>query len=204
MFSKNSGYSRQETSFDNFSEAIGMRNGSISVWPGRKEMNLICKSLRNSFTNLLRSNFATATKGGAKKAAANKNAKPEKQKFMKKQKLAASKEMAAAKRSGGNDRSAPFARALFNVENKSADIIENEELLRRQLIAKSWSRWTMLKLHKESEFEAKFVKSRIRAMEELQKISPVLAERAAQISYDAAPITIKPAAEIKPEKLPFE
>lgn len=168
-------------------------------------MDSICRNLRNSiFGTVFRFNFATATKSGGKKSVANKNAKPEKQKLMKKQKMVASKEMAAARRSGGNDRSAPFARALFNVDNQSPEVLENEERLRRELIAKSWSRWTMLKLHKESEFEAKFVKSRIRAMEELQAISPVLAERASQISYDAAPITIKPAAETKPDKLPFE
>ena len=41
-------------------------------------------------------------------------------------------------------------------------------------------------------------------MQELQAISPVLAENASHISYEAAPITIKPAAETKPDKLPFE
>ena len=168
-------------------------------------MDSICRNLRNSIFGIaFRFNFATATKSGGKKVVANKNAKPEKQKLMKKQKMAASKEVAAVRRSGGNDRSAPFARALFNVENQNPEILENEERLRRELIAKSWSRWTMLKLHKESEFEAKFVKSRIRAMEELQAISPVLAERACQISYETAPITIKPAAETKPGKLSFE
>jgi hypothetical protein len=168
-------------------------------------MDSICRNFRNSiFGAFFRFNFATATKGGGKKAAANKNLKPEKQKLMKKQKMVASKEMAASRRSGGNDRSAPFARALFNADNQSPEILDNEERLRRELIAKSWSRWTMLKLHKESEFEANFVKSRIRAMEELQSISPVLAERASQISYESAPITVKPAAETKPDKLPFE
>lgn len=149
-------------------------------------------------------NFATATKAANKKAVANKNVKPEKQKFMKKQKQAASKEMAAARRSGGNDRAAPYARALFTVENQNSEVFDSEEALRREMIAKSWSRYTMLQLHKESEFEAKFLKSRIRAMQELQAISPVLAERASEISYEPAPITIKPAAETKPDKLPFE
>lgn len=168
-------------------------------------MDSICRNMRNSiFGTIFRLNFATATKSGGKKGVANKNAKPEKQKLMKKQKIAASKEMASARRSGGNDRSSVFANALFNLENQDTEIVENEERLRRELIAKSWSRWTMLKLHKETEFEANFVKSRIKAMEELQAISPVLAERASQISYEAAPITIKPAAETKPDKLPFE
>lgn len=168
-------------------------------------MDSICRTFRQSIFGITsRFNFATATKSVGKKAVANKNAKPEKQKFMKKQKMAASKEMSANRRSGGNDRSAPFAQALFNSENKSPEVIEGEEQLRRELIAKSWSRWSMLKLHKESEFEANFVRSRIRAMEELQAVSPVLAERAAQISYEPAPITIKPAAETKPDKLPFE
>lgn len=168
-------------------------------------MESIYRSLRNSiFGNVFRSNFATATKPATKKAAGNKNVKPEKQKLMKKQKLAASKEMAAVRKSGGNDRSAPFARALFNVENEMPGFIEQEESLRRELIAKSWSRWTMLQLHKESEFEANFVRSKIRAMEELQAISPILAEKASEISYESAPVSIKPAAETKPDKLPFE
>ena len=171
------------------------------------EMDLICRNLRSSiFGSIFRFNYATATKAKAtgKKAASNKNGKPEKQKLMKKQKMAASKEMASIRKSGGNDRSAPFARALFTVENQNVEMIESEEALRRELIAKSWSRWTMLKLHQESEFEAKFVKSRIRAMEELQAISPVLAEKASEISYELAPITIKPAAETRPVKLAFE
>lgn len=165
-------------------------------------MESIYQSLRN--LTVFRSNFATATKSAPKKAVGNKNAKPEKQKFMKKQKLAASKEMAAARRGGGNDRSAPFARALFNVDNQIPEFIDQEETLRRQLIAKSWSRWSMLQLHKESEFEANFVKSKIRAMKELQEISPVLAEMASQVSYEPAPITIKPAPETKPDKLILE
>lgn len=168
-------------------------------------MSSICGNLRKSiFGNLFRFNFATAAKPANKKAAANKNVKPEKQKFMKKQKQAASKEMAATRRSGGNDRAAPYARALFTVENKNAETLDSEEALRRGMIAKSWSRYTMLQLHKESEVEAKFLHSRVRAMKELQTISPVLAERAAEISYEPAPITIKPAAETKPDKLPFE
>ena len=168
-------------------------------------MNSICANLNNSFLGkILRFNFATVTKSANKKAASNKNVKPEKQKFMKKQKQAASKEMATARRSGGNDRAAPYARALFTVENQNSEVFDSEEVLRRGMIAKSWSRYTMLQLHKESEFEAKFLKSRINAMQELQMISPVLAERAAHISYKSAPITIKPAAETKPDKLPFE
>ena len=166
-------------------------------------MDSICRNFR-FFGSIFRSNFATATKTANKKTAPSKNAKPEKQKLMKKQKLAASKEMATTRRTGGSDRSAPFVRALFNVENESPEFIEKEEALRRGLIAKSWSRWTMLQLHKETEFEANFVRCRIRAMEELQAISPVLAERASQISYEPAPITIKPAAETKPDKFPFE
>jgi len=168
-------------------------------------MSSICGNLRNSFFgSIFRFNFATAAKSANKKVAANKNVKPEKQKFMKKQKQAASKDMAATRRSGGNDRAAPYARALFTVENQNPEIFDSEEFLRRQMIAKSWSRYAMLQLHKESEFEAKFLNSRLRAMQELQAISPVLAERAAHISYETAPITIKPAAETKPDKLPFE
>jgi ribosomal protein L20A (L18A) len=62
----------------------------------------------------------------------------------------------------------------------------------------------MLKLHKETEFEVNYVRSRLRAMNELQAVSPVLAELASEISYKPAPITIKPAAETKPEKMAFE
>ena len=169
-------------------------------------MNSICGNLLNAFFGrICRFNFATAAKPANKKAVANKNnVKPEKQKFMKKQKQAASKEMASARRSSGNDRAAPYARALFAVENRNPEFLDSEEALRREMIAKSWSRFTMLQLHKESEFEAKFLNSRIRALKELQAISPVLSEKAAQISYESAPITIKPAAETKPDKLPFE
>lgn len=168
-------------------------------------MNSICGNLRKSFFgSIFRFNFATAAKPANKKALTNKNVKPEKQKFMKKQKQAASKEMAATRRSGGNDRSAPYARALFSVESKTTESFDSEEALRREMIAKSWSRYTMLQLHRESEADAKFLHSRIRAMNELQTISPVLAERASEISYESAPITIKPAAETKPDKLPFE
>lgn len=168
-------------------------------------MSSICGNLRKSFFgSIFRFSFATAAKPSNKKAAANKNVKPEKQKFMKKQKLAASKDMAATRRSGGNDRAVPYARALFTIENKCTENFDSEEVLRREMIAKSWSRYTMLQLHKESDVEAKFLHSRIKAMKELETISPVLTERASEISYEPAPITIKPAAETKLDKLPFE
>ena len=167
-------------------------------------MELISKTFRSANILIFRSNFATASKAGGKKAVANKNAKPDKQKFMKKQKQAASKEMAATRKSGGADRSVPFSRALFTVENKSPDMIESEEAIRRELISKSWSRWTMLNLHRETQFEANFIRSRIKAMEALQTVSPVLAENASEVLYESAPITIRPAAETNPEKLPFE
>lgn len=168
-------------------------------------MNYISGTLRNLLLgDVFRLNFATAAAKSSKKSIANKNAKPEKQKFMKKQKQAASKEMATARKSGGIDRAAPFARALFTVDNQNSEIIGPEEFLRRKMIAKSWSRFTMLQLHKESEFEANFLKSRMKALQELQQISPVLAEKASEIYYEAAPITIKPASETKPDTLPFE
>ena len=167
-----------------------------------KLISQFCKSLNN----LIRSNYATATKTSSKKGpnSGNKNAKPEKQKLMKKQKLAASREIAANRRSGNNDRSSTFAKALFDSEKGRNDFIDSEEILRRQMIAKSWSRWSMLKLHQESEFEANYIRSKMRAMEELLKISPVLAEIASELSYEIAPVNMKPAAETKPDKLPFE
>ena len=81
-------------------------------------MELISKTFRSANILIFRSNFATASKAGGKKAVANKNAKPDKQKFMKKQKQAASKEMAATRKSGGADRSVPFSRALFTLTVK--------------------------------------------------------------------------------------
>jgi hypothetical protein len=170
-------------------------------------MESLCRKIGTFmfFGSSFRMNFATATKNAPKKGGAQKkDVKPSKQKLMKRQKIAASNQVSAARKNGHSDRSVPYSRALFTVENKSDELIKSEESLRRELIAKSWSRWNMLKLHKETEFEVNYVRSRLRAMNELQAVSPVLAELASEISYKPAPITIKPAAETKPEKMAFE
>lgn len=145
--------------------------------------------------------FATAAKG--KKALPDKNAKPAKQKLMKRQKEAASKEVHAGRR-GGGDRATSFIQALFSANPSRSEAPDDEELTRRAVIAKSWSKWTMLKQHHMSFQEAQFIKSKIRALEELQRVSPVLAEKATEISYEPAPLTIKIAAETRPNVLPFE
>lgn len=162
------------------------------------------QSLKSILKAFLQRNFASASVKNKKVASAKNNAKPEKQKLMKKQKLASSnsKESVSSRRGNSNDRAVPFTRALFSVEN-SIPIMDREEVLRREVIAKSWSRWKILKLHQDSTFEADFIKSRTGAMQQLQAISPILADKASRISYEPAPFSLKPSPESLPTELPF-
>lgn len=153
--------------------------------------------------------FASALKSKAA-AAGSKNVKPGKQKLMKKQKMAAAREASASKRGNQADRATPFIQALFNVSNESAAAaagtvgeLEWEELQRRTVIAKSWSKWKMLQLHSESLWEKRFLQSKLAAMQALTELSPQLAECASAISYEPAPASIKPPAETPPSELPF-
>ncbi len=162
---------------------------------------LIAQPLQLMLFSQLRRLFAsTASKS---KTAASKSVKPEKQKFMKKQKLAAARDSTVSKRGNSADRASPFITALFETETTNAPPQELEELQRRTLIAKSWSKWKMLQLHSQSLWEKRFLESKMRAMHELNQISPVLAERASQLVYEPAPVSLKPPSETLPIDLPF-
>ena len=144
-----------------------------------------------------------ATAPGKKKAVSlsNKNAKPVKQKLLKKQK------MSSAKAGSGNaaqssDRASRYSAALFKQpENSllSAAQSNEDELAQRTIIAKAWSKWTMLQEHAASDANARFLRSKFNALRELQLVSPILYERAIQVDYSPAPLTIKPATETPPE-----
>lgn len=160
--------------------------------------------MRTFLASFVRNFAAAATKNGKKNAGAS-SAKPEKQKFLKKQKMAVARDAQASKRNSSADRASPFIQALFPpVQRKSGEIsAEIETLERRSLIAKSWSKYCMLKEHQKSQFEAQFLRSKLHAMQELRAISPMLADKASEIDYQPAPSALKPASETVPQELPF-
>jgi hypothetical protein len=148
--------------------------------------------------------FATAGKTGKKGAAqTGKNAKPAKQKLMGKQKQTAARSSSAGHGSNA-DRVSRLTDALFPKPDVSRSEMGTDEHARRTLIAKGWSKWRMLQEHAASNSAARFLRSKLNAVAELQSLSPILAEKAMQISYDPAPQSIKPAAETPPARLPFQ
>jgi hypothetical protein len=149
----------------------------------------------------LRRCLASAVK--SKSSASSKSIKPEKQKFMKKQKMTASRDSNAMKRGNSGDRASPLITALFEVHQTAQPPQQVEELQKRTLVAKSWSKWRMLQLHNQSWWEKRFLQSKLQAMQELSQLSPLLAERAAQISYEPAPVSLKPPSETLPSDMPF-
>lgn len=107
------------------------------------------------------------------------------------------------KRTKVQDQSALLKDALFAVEPAKAEYSPTaEELERRSIIAKAWSRYCGVKDKAQKMQEYFFLLSKVRTMEELQKIDSELAERAKEISYAPPPLRRLPSI-FPPTKLPF-
>ena len=101
------------------------------------------------------------------------------------------------------DDSARFKDALFSVDPSRVEFKPSEEELgRREIIAKAWSRYCGAKDRSQQMHEYFFMASKVRALAELARISPQLAEKAQEIDYKLPPQRRMPSL-YPPNKLPF-
>ena len=101
------------------------------------------------------------------------------------------------------DDSERFKNALFSVEPEKLEYEPSaEELERRQIIAKAWSRYCGTKDKAQQMHEYFFMTSKVQALTELNKLSPELAKKAQEIDYKLPPQRRMPSL-YPPSKLPF-
>ena len=101
------------------------------------------------------------------------------------------------------DDSARFKEALFSIEPSRLEYKPSiEELERREIIAKAWSRYCGAKDKAQKMHEYFFMASKVKAMNELAKLSPNLAKKAQEIDYSLPPQRRLPSL-YPPNKIPF-
>jgi hypothetical protein len=95
--------------------------------------------------------------------------------------------------------------ALFTNNNEQTPLKDAETLEQRAIISKAWSRMQMLRQHSQSSWERTFLQSKLRAMDELQAISPELANLAKIVDYSIPPAHRRIPTETppNPSKFPF-
>lgn len=112
---------------------------------------------------------------------------PAKQQFRKRIKDA----VAIARPPGGalpQNQKEALTEALFSVSNENVPPHDaSTELEQRREIAVAWSRVKMTQLQEQTRWEREFLRSKMRALDELQKISPELALHAQQMDYSIPP-----------------
>lgn len=144
------------------------------------------------------SRSAGGKKGGAAASA------PQKQQFRKKQKDALAR---AASATTSVTHKESLTDALFpkatEEGSQAAKVLSSEALSDRAAISKAWSRLTMMQMHAESAWEDQFLKSKLAAQHELQRVSPELAQAARQLDYSLPPVHRRIPTETPPEKFPF-
>lgn len=146
-----------------------------------------------------RNGYAQAAKGGS-----GGKAMPQKQQFRKRFKDAVA--AAAASQTGGTaqlTQREALTDALFKVTNAQAPEAESEVISQRAFISKAWSRWQMMQLHGQSQWERALVQSKIEAMQELQKVSPELARIARVPDYSIPPAHRRLPTETPPDPAKF-
>jgi hypothetical protein len=149
--------------------------------------------------------YATA----AAKKGADKSGLKTKQVFMKKMK--ASKAAAA---SGpvqiGVNRTAPLQQALFSIDPAYRQAAESSngnqlEQQRRKIIDEAWKRHEENRIGAMTAWEEEFIRGKLKAMKELEEISPRLFAAAIKIDYSLPPVyrRIATATPPHPDKFPI-
>lgn len=132
---------------------------------------------------------------------------PQKQQFRKRFKDAVA--AAAASQTGGTTQLTQreaLTDALFkvtNVQTPPSAEADSEVIAQRAFISKAWSRWQMMQLHGQSQWERALVQSKIDAMRELEKVSPELAKIARAPDYSIPPAHRRLPTETPPDPAKF-
>lgn len=102
-----------------------------------------------------------------------------------------------------SDDSARFKDALFSVEPDRPELrLPVEVLAKREIIAKAWSRYCSSKNIAFERQGSLFLASKIKAIEELEQLSPELAAKARELDYSLPPLRRLPSL-VPPIKSPF-